>query len=268
MPSYLITGANGGLGTAFLENLSSDPNNTVIGLVRRKAETDAKIAAWNKKNIHIVQADMMNYDSLKSAVETTSQITGGSLDYLILNAAYMGDWSAFDPLSVLGREPARLEKDLLDGYRTNVVGGIHLTNLSMPLILKGNVKKVVSISSGHADTDIAAKWQVHEAGPYAISKAATNMAMAKFHAEFAKDGVLFLSISPGVVDVGRNNWSPEEFEKLMAVAAKFKEYDPNWAGPGQPPDAVKAVLAVIEKASVANGDGGAFLSHHGNKHWL
>lgn len=33
--------------------------------MRRKAETDAKIAAWNKKNIHIVQADMMNYDSLK-----------------------------------------------------------------------------------------------------------------------------------------------------------------------------------------------------------
>lgn len=62
--------------------------------------------------------------------------------------------------------------------------------------------------------------------------------------------------------------TPEEFEKLMAVAAKFKEYDPNWAGPGQPPDAVKAVLAVIEKASVANGDGGSFVSHHGDKHWL
>lgn len=75
----------------------------------------------------------------------------------------------------------------------------------MPLILKGNVKKVVSITSGHADLDIATKWQVHEAGPYAISKAAINMAIGKFHAEFAKDGVLFFSVSPGVVDVGRNN---------------------------------------------------------------
>lgn len=104
-----------------------------------------------------------------------------------------------------GKDPSRLEKDLLDGFRTNVVGGIHLTNLSLPLILKGNVKKVVSISTGHADPDISTEYNVYECSPYAISKAGANMAMARFHAEYAKDGVLFISISPGVVDVGRTN---------------------------------------------------------------
>lgn len=30
------------------------------------------------------------------------------------------------------------------------------------------------------------------------------MAVAKFSAQYAKDGVLFMSISPGTVDVGQN----------------------------------------------------------------
>ena len=37
---------------------------------------------------------------------------------------------------------------------------------------------------------------------YSISKAALNMAIAKFSAQYAKDGVLFLALSPGMVDTG------------------------------------------------------------------
>jgi NAD(P)-dependent dehydrogenase (short-subunit alcohol dehydrogenase family) len=92
-----------------------------------------------------------------------------------------------------------MEASLHQLFSVNVVGNIHLFNLFMPLVLKGNVKKVVTISSGMGDTELVRKYNVSEDGPYAISKAAVNMAVAKFSAEYAKDGVLFLSISPGVV---------------------------------------------------------------------
>ena len=38
-----------------------------------------------------------------------------------------------------------------------------------------------------------------------ISKRAMNLVMAKFNAQYKKDGVLFLGICPGVVDVGNIN---------------------------------------------------------------
>jgi hypothetical protein len=49
----------------FLRNLSSNPFNTVIGLVRNVAETEAKVASWKNPNIHIVEGDLNNYESLK-----------------------------------------------------------------------------------------------------------------------------------------------------------------------------------------------------------
>lgn len=90
----------------------------------------------------------------------------------------------------------------MTGFKTNVVGNVHLFNLFMPLILKGQQKKVIFISSGHADLDFISKCEVEVSGPYAVGKAATNTVVAKFGAEYGNDGVLFMSISPGVVDTG------------------------------------------------------------------
>lgn len=37
----------------------------------------------------------------QASVDEVSKITGGSLDYIIANAAFQGAWSAYEPLSVL-----------------------------------------------------------------------------------------------------------------------------------------------------------------------
>lgn len=73
----------------------------------------------------------------------------------------------------------------------------------MPLILKGKVKKVLTLSSGLADADVAAKYKLYEGAPYAISKTAMNMVTSKYQAEFADDGVLFIGICPGPVNTGQ-----------------------------------------------------------------
>lgn len=38
---------------------------------------------------------------LQNAVAATAQITGGALDYLIANAAYVSEYDAYDPIGVL-----------------------------------------------------------------------------------------------------------------------------------------------------------------------
>jgi NAD(P)-dependent dehydrogenase (short-subunit alcohol dehydrogenase family) len=140
--------------------------------------------------------------TLQKAAEAVSAITPG-LDYLIANAGLVATWSAFDPFNVLGQDPTRLTNELNELFNTNVVGQIHLINLFMPLILKGKVKKVIALTTGFADLDLTTKYGLYEAGPYAISKAALNMAIAKFQAEWQNEGVLLMSVAPGAVDVGK-----------------------------------------------------------------
>lgn len=197
-----------------------------------------------------------------------------------------------------GKDPTALEEELIAGCKTNVVGTIHLFNLFLPLILNGQQKKVVFISSGQADLDLISKYEIEVSGPYAVGKAATNTVVAKFGAEYARDGVLFMSISPGVVETGHfnpaerkllgpcfpfRNSTPRVETKLIrcgrivtekesqsvdALTAKFQKYAPHFQGPITPEASVKAVISVYEKASLANGDGGSFVSHLGTKRWL
>ena len=88
--------------------------------------------------------------------------------------------------------------------QTNVTGNIHLFHLFLPLVQRGRAKKVVAISSGMADLDLVNRFEVEVGALYSASKAALNLIVAKFSAQYKREGILFLSISPGLVDVGKN----------------------------------------------------------------
>ncbi|KAH7144322.1 hypothetical protein B0J13DRAFT_525705 [Dactylonectria estremocensis] len=290
MASYLVTGASRGLGLEFIRQLSNDPSNTVVGLVRNKTSTLESLDPELKQrtNLHILQADITDYDALKASVDEVSEITGGSLDYLIANAAFVSLYSAWDTLGTLGNAPRRLEQDLIQSFNVNVVANIHLFNLYIPLILKGQVKKVIAISTGMTDIDFITRFGIASASPYSISKAAMNVAVAKFSAEYSKDGVLFLSISPGLVDTSEvkreriisplatsftdnsDNLAAteEQIKGAQKMIAQFSEYAPHFTGPTTPESSVKSVLSVISEKSVEAGDGGSFVSHLGNQQWL
>lgn len=62
--------------------------------------------------------------------------------------------------------------------------------------------------------------------------------------------------------------APEDAEKAAVLVSKFADYAPHFQRPLTPEESVNAVLSVMHKASITNGDGGAFLSHLGNKQWL
>ncbi|KZP04396.1 hypothetical protein FIBSPDRAFT_941025 [Athelia psychrophila] len=120
MSSYAITGAARGLGVdlwlqfEFVRQLSLKPENTVFALVR-SLSTSQKLAALDAKNIHILQADITDVAALKIAAATMHKITGGSLDYLINNAAFIEATRNNNNLDGYpeGQE-ALLEKDLTE----------------------------------------------------------------------------------------------------------------------------------------------------------
>ncbi|KAK4247293.1 hypothetical protein C7999DRAFT_41356 [Corynascus novoguineensis] len=271
MPSYVITGVTGLLGFEFLRQISQDPDNTVIGLARDKPRADKMVSDMlgGRSNIHILHADLTDYDAVQRAVADTTKLTGGTLDYLIANAARSSHWDLYGPIGVLGNQPQELEEEMIKLFRVNAVANVHLFNLFLPLILKGRAKKVVAISSGAADLDAIRQFDIVMFPAYAMSKAALNVAVAKFSAQYRKDGVLFMSICPGMVGDGQfADATPEQLKSLEQLFMQYKQYAPHFTGPARPEDAVQDVISVWEKASVENGDGGAFVSHLGNKQWL
>ncbi|KAK6209084.1 hypothetical protein LQW54_006684 [Pestalotiopsis sp. IQ-011] len=211
MPSGAITGVSRGLGSKFsiyqfefLKQISADPNKLVIGLVREKEAAQQKIASelGEHPNVHIVYADLTQYDTIKAAAEDTAEITGGRLDYIIANGAYNSLLDAYYAVGVLGEKPQELEQVALELYQTNAIGQLHLFNLFTPLLLKGKTKKAVAISSAQSDLDFINNVGAEISTLYSMSKAALNVVVAKFSAQYKKQGVLFLGICPGSVDVG------------------------------------------------------------------
>lgn len=97
-----------------------------------------------------------------------------------------------------------MEKDLQESLDINLLAVIKSIHAFVPLIREGKGKKVVTISTGMADLDLINSTEVAFASPYAISKAAVNVAIAKYNALYKKEGILFLAVSPGYVATERH----------------------------------------------------------------
>ncbi|RYP14780.1 hypothetical protein DL765_006136 [Monosporascus sp. GIB2] len=166
MASYLVTGVSRGLGLAFIRQLSHDPSSTVIELVRDKAKAEKMLDSELKRdNVKLVQGDLSGHASLAGAVKEASNITSGKLDYLIENAGLLPELSALTSMDKLAAQPEDLEKDLMESFRVNVVGNIHLVNLCLPLLRRSDVRKVAAITTGMADLDFLARYDAGLAGP-------------------------------------------------------------------------------------------------------
>ncbi|KAJ3553501.1 hypothetical protein NM688_g3573 [Phlebia brevispora] len=269
MPSYIVVGASRGIGLEFIRQLSAKPENVVIGVIRnRNTSKDAVALEDGRPNLHLLLADITDYPALQKVAEDSTKLVGGKLDYLINNAAFQE--SQHNGLAIDEYPDEKtLEDDLLQSVKVNVMGVINTINAFLPLLKASAEKstvKVVSLSSGMADTDLVVQHGVTMTVPYAISKAGLNMVIAKYASKYRGTNLGFLAISPGVVNTRQQVPTPQELQEYEAMASTFKEAYPHWTGPITPEVSVKMMLEVVERWDVK--DSGAFVSHHGNKQWL
>ncbi|KAJ7198046.1 hypothetical protein B0H12DRAFT_1206696 [Mycena haematopus] len=262
MSSYVVTGAARGIGFEFVTQLSADPKNTVFAIVRNKT-TATQLAALSRNNITILEADVTDAQALKRAAQDVSKATDEKLDYLINNAGKTNH-----PGFTLDGFPSpdALEHDLLDNFKTNTIGVIHSTNAFLPLLKNGSAKKVISITSALGDLDVTLQGEAIGEASYAISKAAVNMVVAKYAAQYKPEGFTFLALCPGMVStsmIPTGDGAAGEFKMLSAAAAKIA---PDFKGPITPEESVKMQLDVIKRWTVDQS--GAFVSHLGNKQWI
>nr|POE78424.1 putative oxidoreductase [Quercus suber] len=267
MPSYLIVGASRGLGFAWLEFLSKCPENEVFGLVRDKETARQRLDEHGVVGcVNLVQGDITDLATLRRSAVEIATMTGGSLDVLINNAVSPGKTTAFRSLAEVDTEI--LIQELEETFQTNTIGTANLIAVFLPLIRKGQEKKIVGISSLLADMELTRELGLDHAGPYSVSKAATNALLSKYHAAIGiKENIVFMSLSPGVVATAKPEPKGDEIAKREEVRLKLKSYAPNFTKPLLPLDSVALQWNVIMGATVQS-HGGEFVSHTGTSKWL
>ncbi|BDD63493.1 hypothetical protein MAP00_008376 [Monascus purpureus] len=193
MASYLITGTSRGIGLALTEILASKPASEVsVVFAATRTETNAlkQLVSQSAGRVHLVRIDVTDEESVKKAAAEVQQLLNGKgLDILI------------NGVGIMNYTPGGIETmtDLDSSFRTNVTSAHLMTSAFLPLLKKGNVKKVANISTTLGSIGMAPRYAIFPVPAYKVSKAALNMLTVQYAQSFADQGFTFLTISPGWV---------------------------------------------------------------------
>jgi norsolorinic acid ketoreductase len=178
--TYLISGANRGIGRGLAEIFLSRPDTTVVALVRDpSSETSQSLAAFkageNSKAV-VVQYDASLADSATSVINILqAKYSITTLDIVIANSGFIG-WR--------GPSITATTAEYISHFITNTIGPILLLQATLPLLKKSTSSpKFFAISSAIGSTALIPKMQHVAVVPYGMSKAALNHAMLRLSVE-------------------------------------------------------------------------------------
>ena len=142
MPSYIITGANRGLGFEFVRQLSSDKSNTVIATTRRPSP---ELSSLQEKhpNLHPLTLDVSDVESVRRSLRSEVAKILGSEDAqlnFLLNSAGM---NSHNDQGVMEIDPALL----VHHVQVNVQSAAETVKALEPLLKNGSVVMNVRISN-------------------------------------------------------------------------------------------------------------------------
>jgi NAD(P)-dependent dehydrogenase (short-subunit alcohol dehydrogenase family) len=179
MPTWVVTGANRGIGLALAREISGrgDP---VIGTARAPERADELRATG-------ARVDQLDVRDDASVSEFSRRLDGIAVDYLIHNAGIGSAGPAVEAL-----DPADVSRNV----DVNTIGAIRVTRALFPNLRAGARKTVVGISSGLAslERNDSGGWIA-----YRISKAALNMYVRTLAVELAHDRFTCVVLDPGWV---------------------------------------------------------------------
>ena len=177
--SILITGCSSGIGLCVAQALQQR-GYRVFATARKDDDVKELIAL----GLESFQLDLDNSKSIKSAVDTIIEETGGTLYALFNNGAY-GQAGAVEDLS---REVLRQQ------FETNVFGWQELTNLVLPIMLKQGYGRIIQNSSVLGF--VALKFR----GAYTASKYAIEGLSDTLRQELIGTNIYISLIEPGPIE--------------------------------------------------------------------
>ena len=210
----VITGASSGIGLEMSKYLCQK-EYIVYGISRTKI---------HDKYIKSIQADVTNYEQLKTAYQEIFDIEG-QIDCLINNAG-MGISGSIEETSL---EDASYLMDV------NFMGVFYSSKAMIPYLRKSKHAKIINMSS------VAARLSIPFQGFYSSSKAAVNAFSESLNIELAPFNIQVCSVMPGDIrtsftknrkkNINESNHYSKRVEKSISVMEKDEQngMDPEYA---------------------------------------
>lgn len=229
--TYLITGANRGIGYGLARLILARPNTTLIALVRDpEHETSKSLYELSKAEdtrVIVLPYEAMDPDSAANAIDAIQQTHGvNHLDIVIANAGGMS-WRG-PTVSV----PA---SEIHDAITLNTISPLLLFRAALPLLqapspLREGPAKFFAISSGTASLTLLPSMGHAPTVSYGLSKTALNHLIRKLSTEYT-DVVIEL-LTPGPVQTDLTRAFPEfvDLAKRPEFAARLVKIDTSVAG--------------------------------------
>jgi NAD(P)-dependent dehydrogenase (short-subunit alcohol dehydrogenase family) len=214
----IVTGASGGIGAGLVEGFLREGYNVVA----TSREASRKLTA--SSGLVLVDGDIGKQQTAASTVEAAIQ-NFGTVDVLVNNAGIFLN----KPFTDFTTE----DFDAL--VSTNLLGFFYITQRTVKEMLKQKSGCIVSITAALADRPIAGT----NGSVSMITKGGLNSATQNLAIEYAKDGIRFNAVAPGVVDTAIRGNGPND----STLESTMKEATVN--------DIVDAVLYLAQAGHVS-----------------
>lgn len=185
MQTALITGASGGIGAAFAQELASRQMNLVL-VARSKDKLQqlaSKLQDQYKIQVDVIVQDLTALEAAKSVFEAVTQ-KGLTIDLLINNAGF-GDYGDF------AERDGDREVNML---QLNILALVDITHKFLPGMRQRRSGSIINLSS------VAAFHPIPYFSVYAASKAFVLSFSEALWAENKNYGVRVLAVCPGPTD--------------------------------------------------------------------
>jgi NAD(P)-dependent dehydrogenase (short-subunit alcohol dehydrogenase family) len=197
MPDHktaIITGASRGIGAGLVGAFLKHGYNVVATSRNVSQQLTASTA------LVLVDGDIGKPETAAKVVEAAIK-NFGSIDVLVTNAGIFFT-KPFTEFSTA---------DFNELVSTNLLGFLYVAQLTVKQMLKQKSGNVISITASLADQPIAG---VDAAVPM-ITKGGLNSIVQSLAIEYAKQGIRFNAVAPGVVDTPMHVNDPKDFLKQL-----------------------------------------------------
>ena len=226
----IVTGASRGIGAGLVEAFLSKGYN-VVATSRHISQS-----LTASSNLALVDGDIGKQETAVKNVETAIKHFG-TIDVLVTNA---GIYRA-KPFTEFTTD------DFNALVSTNLLGFLYIAQLAVKQMLKQKSGNVVTITASSADQPIAG-----DSGSVSmITKGGLNTVIRSLAIEYAKEGIRFNAVAPGVVDTPMHKGDDKKFLKTLQPMGTMVAIQ----------DVVDAVLYLAQASEVTGEvlhvDGGA-----------
>ncbi len=205
MPDHktaIITGASRGIGAGLVEAFLKQGYNVVATSRSVSQHLTASSA------LVLIDGDIGKPETAAKVAEAAIR-NFGSIDVLVSNAGIFFT-KAFTEFSTA---------DFNSLVSTNLLGFLYVTQLAVKQMLKQKSGSVISITAALADQPILG---VNGSVPM-ITKGGLNSIIRSLAIEYAKQGIRFNAVAPGVVDTPMHKDNPKDFLKTLQPMGRISD---------------------------------------------